>query len=61
MKEITEAIETSRNTDSIIHITVTAADIHEAMGDTDYDDAVNVDGVYDVWGEDWRLAVTLER
>lgn len=60
MKEITEAIKESRNTDSIVHLTVTADDIHEAMGSIDYDDAVLVDGVYDVWGNNWRLAITLE-
>jgi hypothetical protein len=60
MKQITEAITESRNTDSIVHLTVTAADIHEAMDGIDYYDAVLVDGVYDVWGDDWRLAVTIE-
>ena len=60
MKEIIEAITESRNTDSIVPLTVTAADIHDAMDRIDYDDAVLVDGAYDVWGNDWRLAVTIE-
>lgn len=53
------AITESRNTDRIIHLTVTATDIHEAMHGIDYDDAVLVDGVYDVWGDDWRLTITI--
>jgi hypothetical protein len=60
MKQIAEAITESKNTDSIIHLTITAADIHEVMDGIDYDDAVLVDGVYDVWGDNWRLAVTIE-
>ena len=63
MKDIKEAIQASIATDSIIHVTVNAADIYEAMEGVGYDDAIEVDGAYDVWGEangqEWRLNVTV--
>lgn len=61
MKAITEAITESRNTDSIVHITVDEANIFGAMDGIDYDDAIENDGTWEVWGDDWRLAVTLTR
>lgn len=65
-KQIASAIAESISTDSIIHLTIAAGDIYDAMGGVDYDDAVNVDGIYDVWGtndagESWRLYVTLNK
>lgn len=67
MKEIAEAIQESISTDSIVHITVEASDIYEAMEGVDYDDAIDLgDGHYDVWGADdddrtWRLNVAVKK
>ena len=59
MMKITEAITESIETDSIIHIDVDAPDIYAAMDGVEYEDAILNDGVWDVWGADWRLAITL--
>ena len=51
--KIQDAIQESISTDSIIHITVGAADIYEAMEGVPYDDAVQLEhGEWDVWGSD---------
>ncbi len=69
MKEITEAIQESISHDSIVHITVEASDIYEAMYGIAFDDNVHIQDFgkdyHDVWGTDdegnqWRLNVVLK-
>lgn len=64
MNEIERAIKESINLTKITHINVIhASDIYDALSGIDFEDAVENDGSYDVWGEDegntWRLNVTL--
>ena len=60
---IADAIERSIDTDSIIHVTVEAEDIHSALEGALPDDFIQLDhGEWDVWGsdpEEWRLTVTI--
>jgi len=60
MKEIKEAVQESIDTDSIVHVTIISENIYNAMEGVDYDDAIQEnDGSYDVWGDEWRLNVTI--
>ena len=68
MKGIAEAIQESISHNSIVHVTVDADDIYEAMYGVDFDDNVHIQDFgkdfHDVWGTDnygntWRLNVVL--
>jgi hypothetical protein len=64
--QIKTAIAQSQSQDERVSITIAAADISEAIAeinavvDCDVDYAEESDGSYDVWGDDWRLCVTID-
>ena len=69
MEKIAEAIQESISRGSIVHVTVDADDIYDAMYGVDFDGNVHIQDFgkdfHDVWGADnggntWRLNVTLK-